>query len=45
MAARLGEDRYIAFNAGSHTELIQMDLRDYVRLVRPIELLFSRQVV
>ena len=45
MATRLAEDKYIAFNAGSHTELIQMAFRDYVRLVRPIELLFSAQVV
>ena len=45
MATRLAEDRYIAFSAGSHTELIQMAFRDYVRLVRPIELNFSRQAI
>jgi len=43
MATRLAEDRYISFSAGSHTELIQMAFRDYVRLVRPIELNFSHQ--
>jgi Ala-tRNA(Pro) deacylase len=45
MATRLAEDRYIAFNAGSHTELIQMAFRDYVRLVRPIELNFSHEAI
>ena len=35
VAERLTEDETIAFNAGSHTELIQMDYSDYERLVRP----------
>ncbi len=43
MATRLAEDKYIAFNAGTHTELIRMAFRDYERLVRPIELRFSQQ--
>jgi len=32
---RLAEDQEIAFNAGSHTELIRMTHRDYERLVKP----------
>jgi len=31
----LAEDEEIAFNAGSHTELIRMSFRDYERLVDP----------
>lgn len=31
----LAEDEMIAFNAGTHAELIQMAYRDFVRLVRP----------
>ena len=31
----LDEDEHIAFNAGSHTELIQMDYDDFERLVEP----------
>ena len=31
----LSEDREIAFNAGSHTELIKLSYRDYERLVKP----------
>ena len=32
---RLAEDTEIAFNAGSHTELIRMTYADYERLVKP----------
>lgn len=32
---RLREDQHIAFNAGSHAELIQLDYRDFERLVQP----------
>lgn len=32
---RLAADRVIAFNAGSHTELIQMAYKDFERLVKP----------
>jgi Ala-tRNA(Pro) deacylase len=32
---RLAADKEIAFNAGSHTELIRMTYKDYERLVRP----------
>jgi Ala-tRNA(Pro) deacylase len=31
----LAEDEEIAFNAGSHTELIRLGYKDYERLVRP----------
>jgi Ala-tRNA(Pro) deacylase len=31
----LAEDEHIAFNAGTHAELIQMDYRDFERLVKP----------
>ena len=31
----LAEDEEIAFNAGSHTELIQIAYKDFVRLVKP----------
>ncbi len=41
MAASLAEDEEIAFNAGSHTELIRMSFPDYVRLVKPVQLHFS----
>lgn len=41
MAASLAEDEQIAFNAGSHTELIRMSFADYQRLANPIELAFS----
>ena len=41
MAASLAEDEEIAFNAGSHTELIRMAFPDYVRLVNPVQLHFS----
>ena len=32
---RLAADQEIAFNAGSHTELIRMTYKDFERLVRP----------
>lgn len=33
---RLGEDEHIAFNAGSHTELVKLSYTDYARLVEPV---------
>ncbi|MGH8513426.1 MAG: aminoacyl-tRNA deacylase, partial [Gammaproteobacteria bacterium] len=36
VSRRLTEDRYIAFSAGSHTELIKLAYADYERLVRPM---------
>jgi len=38
---RLREDEQIAFNAGSHTELIKMSFGDFDRLVNPIAANFS----
>lgn len=35
VAAPLAEDEEIAFNAGSHTELIRLAYADYERLVQP----------
>lgn len=35
LAEPLTEDKEIAFNAGSHTELIKMPLQDFERLVKP----------
>ncbi len=39
----LTEDRQIAFNAGSHAELIQMDYHQFERLVQPVVTNFSTQ--
>jgi Ala-tRNA(Pro) deacylase len=41
VADELADDEYIAFNAGSHTELIQMHYRDFERLVQPSVLDFA----
>lgn len=35
VAESLSEDDKIAFNAGSHLEIIQMDYKDYENLVKP----------
>jgi Ala-tRNA(Pro) deacylase len=35
VASKLTEDREIAFNAGSHTELMRLSFEDFDRLVRP----------
>jgi len=35
MSERLREDKEIAFNAGSHTELIKMAFHDFEQLVKP----------
>ena len=35
VAPELAAEGEIAFNAGSHTELIQMSWADYERLVKP----------
>jgi Ala-tRNA(Pro) deacylase len=40
---RLREDERIAFNAGSHTELIQLAYTDFERLVQPTVLDFVRE--
>lgn len=41
VAESLTEDKEIAFNAGSHTELIKMTYKDFERLVKPKVLRFS----
>jgi Ala-tRNA(Pro) deacylase len=45
VAARLAEDDEIAFNAGSHTELIKMSFKDFERVVKPKVVAFSAQMV
>ena len=37
----LAEDETIAFNAGSHTELIKLNYADFEKLVKPIVLKYS----
>ena len=41
VAEALAEDEEIAFNAGTHTELIKMSYRDFERLVKPKKIKFS----
>lgn len=41
VAESLSEDEEIAFNAGSHTELIRLAYKDFERLVRPKKVKFS----
>lgn len=41
VAESLAGDEYIAFNAGSHTEIIQMLYEDFIKLVKPKVLKFS----
>jgi Ala-tRNA(Pro) deacylase len=35
VSGKLAEDQEIAFNAGSHTELLKLAYADFERLVRP----------
>jgi Ala-tRNA(Pro) deacylase len=35
VASSLAEDEHIAFNAGTHTELIQLSYKDFEKLVKP----------
>ncbi len=44
VAPSLAEDEEIAFNAGSHTELIRLAYRDFERLVQPKLLDFAARV-
>lgn len=44
VADSLAEDEEITFNAGSFTELVRMDYRDFERLVRPKVLRFGTRV-
>jgi Ala-tRNA(Pro) deacylase len=41
VAERLTEDEEIAFNAGSHRELIKMSYKDFEQLVKPKVMNFS----
>jgi Ala-tRNA(Pro) deacylase len=41
VAESLAEDRVIAFNAGTHTDLIKMSYADFERLARPQVVSFS----
>ena len=41
VAPELAEDEYIAFNAGTHTQLIQMKYVDFEDLVQPQELFLA----
>jgi len=41
VAETLAEDQEIAFNAGSHTELIRLAYKDFERLVKPKVVKFS----
>lgn len=42
VAESLREDEEIAFNAGSHTELMKLSFADFERLSKPVFLQFSR---
>jgi Ala-tRNA(Pro) deacylase len=44
-AKSLSEDEEIAFNAGTHTELIKLDYKDFERLVKPKIIDFSYQTM
>jgi Ala-tRNA(Pro) deacylase len=44
VADSLADDEEIAFNAGSFTELVRMDYRDFEQLVRPKVLRFGTRV-
>jgi Ala-tRNA(Pro) deacylase len=44
VADSLTEDEEIAFNAGSHTELVKMSYRDFERLVQPRVMHFAVNV-
>ena len=41
VAKSLAEDEEIAFNAGSHTEIIKMDYKDFAQMVEPKEISFT----
>jgi len=42
-AKRLAEDEEIAFNAGSHTELVKLSYKDFERLVKPKVMKFASE--
>ncbi len=41
VARKLSEDEEIAFNAGSHTELVKLSYKDFEKLVKPKVLSFT----
>ena len=41
VAESLTEDKEIAFNAGSHRELVKMTYKDFEKLVKPKVITFS----
>ena len=43
VAKSLAEDKEIAFNAGSHTEIIKMDYKDFAQMVEPKEISFTNR--
>jgi Ala-tRNA(Pro) deacylase len=45
VAKSLTEDEEIAFNAGTHTELIRMSYKDFEKFVKPEILEFSYQTM
>ena len=45
VSAHLAEDELIAFNAGSHTELIQLSYSDFAELVSPVVIRLSNKDV
>jgi Ala-tRNA(Pro) deacylase len=45
VAESLTEDEEIAFNAGTHTELIKLAYSDFERLVKPVVIKFSEVAV
>ena len=45
VAESLTEDEEIAFNAGTHTELIQMDYLDFERIVQPKIIRFAAKML
>jgi Ala-tRNA(Pro) deacylase len=45
VAQHLAQDEEIAFNAGSHIELVKLSYRDFARVVRPKVLRFTRPAV
>jgi Ala-tRNA(Pro) deacylase len=42
VAQKLAEDEEIAFNAGTHTELVRMAYKDFEKLVKPQVAGFAR---
>lgn len=45
VAESLAEDKEIAFNAGTHTEIIKMRYKDFKKLVQPKIFKFSNRIV